>query len=134
MVFDPRQQAFTTQAQAALELSQRIVLQMRQNQWDTEHLLSGLLQVEGSLAAKILEELNVNVADLVEAIELKLKESPTVGGNAGPRLFQFEFGLNLAGIELMLTLTQRINELDSHARNLTIEIVKLREGQSKLPG
>ena len=85
MVFDPRQQAFTTQAQAALELSQRIVIQMRQNQWDSEHLLSGLLQVEGSLAAKILEELNVNVADLIEAIDLKLKESPTVGGNAGPQ-------------------------------------------------
>ena len=45
-----------------------------------------------------------------------------------------EFGLNLAGIELMLTLTQRINELDSHVKNLTIEVVKLREGQSRLPG
>jgi MerR family transcriptional regulator/heat shock protein HspR len=45
-----------------------------------------------------------------------------------------EFGLNLAGIELMLTLRQRINELDSHVKNLTIEVVKLREGQSRLPG
>ena len=83
MVFDPRQQEFTAQAQAALGLSQQIVVQMRQNQWDTEHLLLGLLQVEGSLAAKILEELNVNAADLVAAIELKLSDSPTVGGNTG---------------------------------------------------
>ena len=65
MVFDPRQQEFTAQAQAALGLSQQIVLQMKQNQWDSEHLLSGLLQVEDSLAAKMLEELNVDVADLV---------------------------------------------------------------------
>ena len=83
MVFDPRQQEFTAQAQAALGLSQQIVLQMKQNQWDSEHLLSGLLQVEDSLAAKMLEELNVDVADLVASIELKLKESPTVGGNSG---------------------------------------------------
>ncbi|MCH7982870.1 MAG: AAA family ATPase [Chloroflexi bacterium] len=83
MVFDPRQQEFTAQAQAALGLSQQIVVKMRQNQWDTEHLLLGLLQVEGSLAAKILEELNVNAADLVAAIELKLSDSPTVGGNTG---------------------------------------------------
>ena len=83
MVFDQRQQEFTAQAQAALGLSQQIVVKMRQTQWDTEHLLLGLLQVEGSLAAKILEELNVNAADLVAAIELKLSDSPTVGGNTG---------------------------------------------------
>jgi len=45
-----------------------------------------------------------------------------------------EFGLNLAGIELMLTLTRRINELDSHVRDLTGEVVRLREGQARLSG
>ena len=87
MVFDPRQKEFTAQAQAALGLSQQIVLQMRQNQWDSEHLLLGLLQVEDSLAVKILEELNVDITDLVAAIELKLRESPTVGGNTGQAQF-----------------------------------------------
>ncbi|MDP6666096.1 MAG: MerR family transcriptional regulator [Dehalococcoidia bacterium] len=45
-----------------------------------------------------------------------------------------EFGLNLAGIEVMSTLLRRIEELEGHVRNLTVEIVKLREGQARLPG
>lgn len=45
-----------------------------------------------------------------------------------------EFGLNLAGIEVMSKLLSRIDRLESHVQNLTVEIVKLREGQAKLPG
>ena len=45
-----------------------------------------------------------------------------------------EFGLNLAGIEVMSKLLSRIDRLESHLQNLTVEIVKLREGQAKLPG
>ena len=45
-----------------------------------------------------------------------------------------EFGLNLAGIEVMTKLLNRIDRLESHVQDLTVEIVKLREGQTKLPG
>jgi len=45
-----------------------------------------------------------------------------------------EFGLNLAGIEVMSKLLNRIDRLESHVQDLTVEIVKLREGQTKLPG
>ena len=45
-----------------------------------------------------------------------------------------EFGVNLAGIEVMSKLLNRIDRLESHVQNLTVEIVKLREGQAKLPG
>ena len=45
-----------------------------------------------------------------------------------------EFGLNLAGIEVMSKLLNRIERLESHVQDLTVEIVKLREGQTKLPG
>ena len=45
-----------------------------------------------------------------------------------------EFGLNLAGIELMMTMKRQIDELDKHVRHLTVEVVKLREGQTRLPG
>jgi MerR family transcriptional regulator, heat shock protein HspR len=47
-----------------------------------------------------------------------------------------EFGLNLAGIEVMSRLLKRIDNLEEHVQDLTVEIVKLREGQSrtKLPG
>ena len=43
-----------------------------------------------------------------------------------------EFGLNLAGIEVMSKLLNRINRLEDHVGNLTVEIVKLREGQMRL--
>jgi len=45
-----------------------------------------------------------------------------------------ELGLNLAGIEVMSKLMNRIDSLEEHVRDLTVEIVKLREGQTKLPG
>ena len=45
-----------------------------------------------------------------------------------------EFGLNLAGIEVMSKLLNRIDRLESHVQDLTVEVVKLREGQTKLPG
>ena len=45
-----------------------------------------------------------------------------------------ELGLNLAGIEVMSKLMNRIDKLEDHVKDLTVEIVKLREGQAKLPG
>jgi len=83
MVFDPSREKLTEQAQAALRKSQELVVQMRQNQWDAEHVLIGLLRVEDSLAVKILEELNIDIEGLVSALEINLNESPTVGGNMG---------------------------------------------------
>ena len=77
-----KQEDFTDQAQAALGVSQQLVVQMLHSQWDAEHLLSGLLQVENSLSAKILEELGVDVNDLLKEIEAKLEESPKVGGSS----------------------------------------------------
>ena len=78
-----KQEDFTEQAQQALSMSQQLVVQMRHSQWDVEHLLSGLLQVDNSLSAKILETLGVDVADLLQALENGLNESPKVGGSSG---------------------------------------------------
>ncbi len=83
MVFDPNREKLTEQAQSALRNSQELVVQKRQNQWDAEHLLFGLLKVEDSLATKILEELNIDVDGLVNALEQKIEEFPQVGGNMG---------------------------------------------------
>ncbi len=44
-----KQDDFTEQAQQALSGSQQLVVQMRHSQWDAEHLLLGLLQVDDSL-------------------------------------------------------------------------------------
>ena len=45
-----------------------------------------------------------------------------------------EFGLNLAGIEVMSRLLKRIDNLEDHVKDLTVEVIKLREGQIRLPG
>ena len=45
-----------------------------------------------------------------------------------------ELGLNLAGIEVMSKLISRIDTLEDRVRDLTVEIVTLREGQTRLPG
>jgi len=45
-----------------------------------------------------------------------------------------ELGLNLAGIEVMSKLINRIDTLEDRVRDLTVEIVTLREGQTRLPG
>ena len=78
-----KQDDFTEQAQEALSVSQQLVVQMRHSQWDAEHLLSGLLQIDNSLSAKILEILGVDVADLLQELESRLEESPKVGGASG---------------------------------------------------
>ena len=45
-----------------------------------------------------------------------------------------ELGLNLAGIEVMSKLINRIDMLEDRVRDLTVEIVTLREGQTRLLG
>jgi len=45
-----------------------------------------------------------------------------------------EFGLNLAGIEVMSKLLNRIDQLESQVEGLTVELVRLKEGNNRLPG
>jgi MerR family transcriptional regulator/heat shock protein HspR len=45
-----------------------------------------------------------------------------------------EFGLNLAGIEVMSKLLNRIDQLESQVEDLTVELVRLKEGNNRLPG
>ncbi len=78
-----KQDDFTEQAQEALSTSQQLVVQLRHSQWDAEHLLAGLLQVDNSLSAKILEALSVDVADLLQELDSGLEKSPKIGGSSG---------------------------------------------------
>ena len=45
-----------------------------------------------------------------------------------------EFGLNLAGIEVMSKLLNRIDQLENQLEDLTVELVRLKEGNNRLPG
>ena len=83
-----KQNDFTEQAQEALSMSQQLVVQMRHSQWDAEHLLSGLLQVQNSLSAQILGALGVDTSDLMQEIQAKLEESPKIGGSSSqPQIY-----------------------------------------------
>ena len=69
-------------------MSQQLVVQMRHSQWDAEHLLSGLLQVQNSLSAQILGALGVDTSDLMQEIQAKLEESPKIGGSSSqPQIY-----------------------------------------------
>ena len=83
-----KQDDFTEQAQAALGASQQLVVQMRHSQWDVEHLLIGLLQIENSLSAKILTVLGIDVSDLLKELEAKLEKSPKLGSSSNhPQIY-----------------------------------------------
>lgn len=75
-----KQEDFTEQAREALGASQQMVLQMRHSQWDAEHLLLGLLQVENSLPAQMLTALHLDPAELVRDVTAILDETPKIAG------------------------------------------------------
>jgi len=60
---------------------------MRHSQWDAEHLLAGLLQVENSLSAKILQAMGIDPLDLEQELMAKLEESPKVGGSGQSQIY-----------------------------------------------
>jgi ATP-dependent Clp protease ATP-binding subunit ClpC len=83
-----KQEDFTEQAREALGASQQMVIQMRHSQWDAEHLLLGLLQVEDSLPAQMLEALKADPADIIQEVTSILEETPKVAGQGqSPQIF-----------------------------------------------
>ena len=57
MVLRPEQ--FTEQAQEVLHSSQEMVRRYRHSQWDAEHVLLALLELENGLPSEILAELGI---------------------------------------------------------------------------
>jgi ATP-dependent Clp protease ATP-binding subunit ClpC len=78
-----KQEDFTEQAREALGASQQLVVQYRHSQWDAEHLLAGLLNIDDGLPGQILSELGVEPDDVRQEIETVLENAPKVGGTGG---------------------------------------------------
>ena len=76
-----KQEDFTEQAREALGVSQQLVLQMRHSQWDAEHLLVGLLQVENSVPVQLLQHLGVDADELAGEITGALERTPKISGD-----------------------------------------------------
>ena len=65
---------FTNQARQVLQNSQELVRRHRHNQWDVEHILLALLELEDGVPSRILEELNAP-SDAIRAELFKALES-----------------------------------------------------------
>ena len=73
---------FTEQAQEVLGTSQEIVRQYRHSQWDVEHILLALLQLEHGVPVEIMESLGLDVNAMKARLEEVLKRSPKVAGES----------------------------------------------------
>ncbi|MGE3596852.1 MAG: ATP-dependent Clp protease ATP-binding subunit [Dehalococcoidia bacterium] len=71
-----RQDRFTEQAREALAASQELVRQQRHSQWDVEHVLLALVDLQGGLAQEILKRLDVPVDQLRRRIAESLNQTP----------------------------------------------------------
>ena len=78
MVLRPEQ--FTEQAQEVLRNSQELVQRLQHSQWDVEHILLALLELDNGLPTEILEELGISV----DAVKARLRQFL----DAAPRVVQ----------------------------------------------
>ncbi len=78
-----RPEKFTEQAQEVLANSQEVVRRYSNSQWDVEHVLLSLLELEHGLPADILESLGVSVEGVMGRLRQVLESSPKVAYEAG---------------------------------------------------
>ena len=71
-----RPENFTEQAQEVLGTSQEIVRKYLYSQWDVEHILLALLQLEQGVPVEIMEALGVDVDAMKARLEQALERSP----------------------------------------------------------
>lgn len=76
MVLRPEQ--FTEQAQEVLHNSQELVRRYRHSQWDVEHVLLSLLELENGLPSQILADLGVPEDQVKARLHQALEASPKV--------------------------------------------------------
>ena len=124
-----KQEDFTEQAREALGNSQQLVLQMKHSQWDTEHLLLGLINVDDSLPARMLDILGIDSDYLITEVTSILEATPKLTGKsmsaqifATPRV--------VSTIENARTEARRLKDEFIGTDHLLVGLVQ--EGPSKL--
>ena len=76
MVLKPEQ--FTEQAQEVLNNSQEMVRRYRHSQWDVEHVLTALLDLEQGIPEEILSEMGIQSESVKARLHQMLEEAPKV--------------------------------------------------------
>ncbi len=69
---------FTEQAQEVLGRSQDLVREYAHTQWDVEHILLALLQIEQGVPVEVLESLGASVDTIKARVEQSLENTPKV--------------------------------------------------------
>ena len=80
MVLRPDQ--FTEQAQEVLHNSQELVRRYSHSQWDVEHILLALFELENGIPGEILAEIGVQVDALKAQLDRALEAAPKVANSA----------------------------------------------------
>ena len=73
---------FTNQARQVLQNSQELVRRYRHSQWDVEHILLALLELEDGVPSRILLELEAPTASISAALHRALEMSPKLAYEA----------------------------------------------------
>ena len=73
---------FTNQARQVLQNSQELVRRYRHSQWDVEHILLALLELEDGVPSRILSELEAPTANISAALHRALEMSPKLAYEA----------------------------------------------------
>ncbi len=78
-----RPEDFTEQAQEVLTSSQELVRQYRHSQWDVEHVLLALLQLERGVPVEVMEALGVDVAAMKARVDQSLEDTAKLAHESG---------------------------------------------------
>ena len=74
-----RQDRFTEQALEVIRGSQEIVRELKQVQWDVEHVFLAIAQMPEGVARDVLQALGVNIPAVVARLRRHLDQSPKLG-------------------------------------------------------
>ena len=73
---------FTNQARQVLQNSQELVRRYRHSQWDVEHILLALLELEDGVPVRVLSELGAPAGDIRAALHQALESAPKLAYEA----------------------------------------------------
>ena len=125
MVWRPDQ--FTEQGREVIQISQEIVRRYRHSQWDVEHILLALLELDHGLSAEILAHMGVEVEAVKSRVRRGLEASPKLTGQSG-QIYQTPRCAAL--LDNAKEEADRLNDAYMGAEHLLIAAVKDTQGDS----
>ena len=122
-----RSEQFTEQSREVLHNSQELVRRYRHSQWDVEHILLALLQLDGGLPELLLSELGVSAASIRARLQQALENSPRLSSPAN-QIYPTPRAQAL--MTSAYAESQRLNDEYIAVEHLFIAAVKEEQGES----